>query len=748
MAKWNIKLPFWRGDIKQIPCGRPLANGFTIESFIHPLAEFLDGKFDIQPPDPPGNLGELLVQLKIHKGDLALLALKPILDAIYGGWDGDDQAYSEMRLCLTIGRYLHDHLRYEELRQSKDKVDRFHAKLLREFVRLSPTDRKGRYYRLNFIKSDWSDEDFIAVGDWLLCCALRLDYFVDQPGYPALSPWWRQAINGIRPEMMRDDPSREPMKKPPPDWTGSLTRYDDRPPKTFVKDWHPETKAAISKCFQGEFFDHAVAVNALQRTPLIVDQRMVPVVNEFAPKLMDRKHLKDYQREANQRVVDDDIATANYLADDKFWLNYQCDTRGRLYPCPHFSYDRPDHVRGLIRFANGAPLGADGERWLIINCANIQGDTAKKSLKEREKWVDNNRDLIRAIADKPLETFDRWKGAEKPFSFVAACLELAGAWADPSGFVTNLPISFDGSNNGLQHLSLLSRDRKAGRLVNLTDDDTPHDIYTHVAVLVDERLEEEREERNPWAPFWREIFQELGEKNVRKLVKTPVMTLNYAVSDSGMMKQILKRYEDFGCDMKMKDIGKAANYLGRQIRAAASDLLEGPTRVMEKIQEVAKYRLKFSRLPLDERFLRWPLPTEFVVYNRYMKANERRVLFPRDLKEVKYTLADGWTEKPDKKAIGASAANFVHSLDASHLVCTVNAAAFEVIELIVVHDCFASLAPNATRVNQLIRRELAHMYADHNFLGEMLHENSQKFVFRSDGELNPLEVINAKYAWA
>src|SRR5262245_57306118 len=82
MAKWNIKLPFWRDDIKQIPCGRPLANGFTIESFIHPLAEFLDGKFEIQPPDPPGNLGELLAQLKIRKGDLALIALKPILDAI------------------------------------------------------------------------------------------------------------------------------------------------------------------------------------------------------------------------------------------------------------------------------------------------------------------------------------------------------------------------------------------------------------------------------------------------------------------------------------------------------------------------------------------------------------------------------------------------------------------------------------------------------------------------------------------
>jgi DNA-directed RNA polymerase len=69
---------------------------------------------------------------------------------------------------------------------------------------------------------------------------------------------------------------------------------------------------------------------------------------------------------------------------------------------------------------------------------------------------------------------------DKPFAFVAACIELARGWANPIGFETHLPIGFDGSCNGLQHLAMLCRDRAAGERVNLVDTDSPRDIYGDV----------------------------------------------------------------------------------------------------------------------------------------------------------------------------------------------------------------------------------------------------------------------------
>jgi DNA-directed RNA polymerase len=55
-------------------------------------------------------------------------------------------------------------------------------------------------------------------------------------------------------------------------------------------------------------------------------------------------------------------------------------------------------------------------------------------------------------------------------------------------YVTRLPVSFDGSCSGLQHLSAMTR-AEEGSLVNLTPSELPQDIYESVAVLVKEWIE-------------------------------------------------------------------------------------------------------------------------------------------------------------------------------------------------------------------------------------------------------------------
>jgi len=111
--------------------------------------------------------------------------------------------------------------------------------------------------------------------------------------------------------------------------------------------------------------------------------------------------------------------------------------------------------------------------WLEIHTANCEGSTDKRPWADRLRWTKDNTDLIERVAANPQGILEHWckadKKPDKPFAFVAACMELSRARKDPAGFITHLPIPFDCTCNGIQHLAMLSRDEEAGRLVNLVD---------------------------------------------------------------------------------------------------------------------------------------------------------------------------------------------------------------------------------------------------------------------------------------
>ena len=82
----------------------------------------------------------------------------------------------------------------------------------------------------------------------------------------------------------------------------------------------------------------------------------------------------------------------------------------------------------------------------------------------------------------------RRKEADSPFQFLAFCFEWAGWCEQGDGFVSHLPVSADGSCNGLQHFAAMLRSSTTGKEVNLIPDDEPQDIYQKVADRVTEKL--------------------------------------------------------------------------------------------------------------------------------------------------------------------------------------------------------------------------------------------------------------------
>jgi DNA-directed RNA polymerase len=96
----------------------------------------------------------------------------------------------------------------------------------------------------------------------------------------------------------------------------------------------------------------------------------------------------------------------------------------------------------------------------------------------------------------------RWVEAEKPFLFLAACTELKDALVSGSSCITRLPVSFDGSCSGLQHMCAMVRSPE-GALVNLTPNEQMQDVYQAVANRVRGRIEQDLTDKK--RSIWRGV---------------------------------------------------------------------------------------------------------------------------------------------------------------------------------------------------------------------------------------------------
>lgn len=743
------------------------------------LVEFLDGKLEIKPKPAKPWLRALIADCDLSSEELALMMLAPLLDAIDRGWKGRDGPSASMLVAKQMGASLRDRLAFEALRKSSDKADRTAARNARK----KPREMWKRLH----LKRDWDNEQLVRAGHWMMTqCAMVLNCFIIKDGVPEVRTDCRIEVDALREELMWRDQVHAPQDKPLPPWTGPVAEYSDRLRVSFVKDWRPEGQAAVAEAFRNgeadadgvwrcKIDEHARGVSALRRVGLTIDPVMRDLVERFAVDIL---VAKGQRPEDAHCLVSADVCQAKQWEGQPFYLDYHCDRRGRVNAVSHLNYAREDHVRSLFKFDKGKRLSADqvevladrdrwarGEEWyrgavvssplhwLEVHCANCEGSTDKKPIKARLEWVEEKRGNIKRIAPDPFNTKELWDGADKPFAYVAACRELVAAMEDPEHFETHLPIGFDGSCNGLQHLALLCRDENTAALVNLVPSEWVHDIYRDVAMMVRQEVVVDDDR---WADYWRNEFEWLDERGIRKLFKQPVMTFPYNVTEHGMVRQISDEYLSLlrkHCrtyppilNAKGKPEPGRYGYLAEKARAAATKLLPKPAGVMRYIGCLSAHHA-YQNLSLE-----WISPTGFPVGNRYHLPNEKIVNMFSGGERVQYTVAEGCLPIVDHDRASRSAApNFVHSMDAAHLIRVVNAAAVEGIEALTVHDSFACLAPDAHRFNKIIRTQLSMLYAGQDHLRALRGRNkidASAVELTEYGSHDPFVVQDAVYCWA
>src|SRR5262249_45194380 len=280
-------------------------------------------------------------------------------DQIHFGWDKRKDRRKkdgkrtvenpDMLFRLELGRAVRDELEFANLLGAQKYVK-------------AARNEHAALGRLKFRRVDWTRAECAQVGDWLWDALAEMSCFdTDERGFPCFHTDHKAALDKLAEEVLFDHPLYKPKLTEPPEWTAWRVECPGDIGATFVKASDPETIETIRAAFvrppplppavhegvviaeeppEAPIIAHAPAGSAIQRLPLKINERMLPLVREFAGD--------EYRRDV---VIGEELVNQ-----PRFYNRVRCDRRGRLIQMFDFNYTRSDPVRSLFMFAEGKPL--------------------------------------------------------------------------------------------------------------------------------------------------------------------------------------------------------------------------------------------------------------------------------------------------------------------------------------------------------------------------------------------------------
>lgn len=440
-----------------------------------------------------------------------------------------------------------------------------------------------------------------------------------------------------------------------------------------------------------------------------------------------------------------------------FFFPHNLDFRGRVYPIiSRLSPQGDDLSRGLLTFAQGKPLGPTGAYWLALYGANCMDKTlegekiSRMTLEERQAWVNRMSDQIVAVANAPLD-HTWWMQADKPMRFLAFCFEWRRYIEQGEEAVCSLPVSIDGTCNGLQHFSALLRDPIGGKAVNVVPQETPQDIYQIVADHVLKQLEAIVAENTEPDLITKEVTRKGKKLTItlpsdgflaarwlssglvdRKLCKRPTMTFGYGSKQYGFQDQLLQYLQkDVESEQLPTWVSIRAHFTpeGSKVQGQLDAVRVMSSCIWAALQEVViaasqgmEWMQKSARLIAGP--VQWRVPsTGFPVRQEYFEMQQRRIK----------TLLAGTVMRPyaqvptsktaAHKQANAIAPNVVHSLDAAALMHTVSdSMAAGVEHFAVVHDSYGTLPADMEILSRMTRQSFVKLYTNHDVAQELFDQ--------------------------
>jgi DNA-directed RNA polymerase len=638
-----------------------------------------------------GKVGVALSEYYHYLKDMEPLAAagitcKIVLDKVLSIKDDDDNLL--VRIYDAVGTALMNEC---QMRYYKDNVPGLLYTLKKNYWHKACgtdqklTDIQIMMNRAGVTWNKWPTTVRVKLGNIMVDCVLRAcNWFepmtINRKLYIVPTAIFADNMDKIMEQARFFSAEQWPMLVPPRDWTpDSCGGYilDE------VMRGHDLVRRGDPTPIQGEA--PIAFLNKLQRVaykvnPFILDvaeqlyergrkvgkkPKFLPetAIEELPPKPVDidtnKDARKDYCRRAaevhnrNNALIKKSCRTRmtmkaarQFKDEERFFIPWSFDYRGRVYPIPAFLTPQDtDFGKSLIRFHEESFLTVECEEWLKFQVATTFG-LDKKTIKERLEWVDENRDMISSIAKDPLRCLSLWEEADEPWQFLAACEEYNACFIELTREFTGLPIAVDATCSGMQILAGLARDASTAALVNVLPGKEPQDAYRAVSEFA-----------IPNVPDW------LQEHLDRTVSKRLVMTIPYNAkfkSNWGYVKEALCDEEKGkGLDCTKAEITEVTHALKNAVwdRETETGIFPGPIKVMDWIESAVK-----QCLARGDDHLEWVTPSGFVVYQRIMKPEVERMELQLLGKVRKVSVATKDSDTVNKsKHVAATSPNLIHS---------------------------------------------------------------------------------------
>jgi DNA-directed RNA polymerase len=782
-----------QGRAHQNPYAKEIFNEYVL-----PLAQAIRAEQDASKAGRRQAHAALLKGLDADA--VAFLAVRTVIGSLMDG----AKEHQHRAVAYEIGRTVHCEL---VLAQIEDFNPALYHTLARDFQRRLSKDERHRMTvfkrqanETGILLTEWPKGSRDQVGMYVLGMLevaglieigpTRLNRGKQETRAVALSFDVLSRINEVKDYIAMTMPVYGPCVEVPRDWTtptdgGFYTKELRRTCPSLVRC--SATNRPLYR--EAQMPTVLTAVNALQRTAWAVNVQMLDTVHKIAgafttkeivslvdhpkptrPEWLDtadtknlddarKLELKAWKRKMTEwyearklmgtrygRFYSATRAAEMFRDYPAIYFVYFADSRGRLYPMTYgMNPQGSDLQKSLLRFAKGKPVETpDAIRWFHVHGANKWGYD-KATLEERHKWVTDHQDMILSFATDPLNN-SGWKDADSPLQFLAWCLEYRDWVMDSSGsFLSHLPISMDGSCNGLQNLSALLRDEVGGQATNLTANAVMEDIYRRVAEATTRRLattfyEDTAKER------LRLLWLEHGVD--RSVVKRSVMTTPYGVTRKSATDYVVTDYlkEGKAPVFDKSEYMDAAAVLMAAAWPAIGDVVIKGREAMEWLTRAARCIMKeLGKQEDEEAFIWWETPSGFPASQAYYEAEvfkiKTRLHGPAQIN----ILSETDEPSPSRHASGL-APNFVHSMDAAHLHLTTQAASLRGIDaLAMIHDDYGTHAADAQNLYQIIREQFVLMYETNDPIAAFEKKYPCVPPAPSKGSLDIREVLQSPY---
>lgn len=392
---------------------------------------------------------------------------------------------------------------------------------------------------------------------------------------------------------------------------------------------------------------------------------------------------------------------------ERFHFGHHVDFRGRAQPMMlYFSHHGPDFIRGVLRFANPEVPGSDSDHWLRVNAANHFGNGwDKKPFKERAGFADEYKTLIDDTVRDPLKCLE-WLKADNPFQFLSACLSLR----DPE-HAKRTPVWQDASANGLQHFAAAGRDPLGAALVNLVDGPTRSNAYRVVAQEGRKILASCADETNEY------LVERLMVDMDEDIIKQPVLSTPYNVSDQGMRDQMIGKLRKKG--WRDDDAYAGARILAQMVAKTMRVVSPGAMGILDWIKECTRLIVKPCENHPQGRTLRFTSPSGLPVRQPY--HNEARVRVHIDGHSYSLSRSDETMPVNVTRQVNGSSPNIVHSWDAANAADVAVRCRAMGVEVPTIFDCFGSHAGNVATTRRTFLESFVAMH-ERDLLGDLANQ--------------------------